>query len=90
MNALLTRLPRISWPQLIWRNSLLPMMGLLCFLLFWQIAASQITTSLGTLPGPMATAQQFGNLVAEHQRERAKEQAFYERQNKRNASYNFV
>ncbi len=85
MSALLTKLPRFSWPQLTWRNSLLPLMGLLCFLAIWHAGASQVNTSLGSLPGPVATAQQFGNLLDEHQRERAKEQAFYERQAQRNA-----
>lgn len=43
-------------------------------------------TSLGTLPGPVQTFQQFSNLVDDHWQEREKEQAFIERQEKRNAA----
>ena len=40
---------------------------------------------LGRLPGPVQVWQQVQNLGAEHQRERGKEAAFYERQEQRNA-----
>ena len=42
-------------------------------------------TSLGALPGPVQVWQQAKNLWADHLAERAKERAFYERQDKRNA-----
>ena len=35
-----------------WQNMAFPFVGLLAFLFFWQIAASQVTTTLGSLPGP--------------------------------------
>ncbi len=65
---------------------LLPMIGLLVFLLIWHLAARQVHTSLGTLPGPSQTFTQFSNLVSEHWREREKATAFIERQEKRNAA----
>ncbi|WP_423896039.1 ABC transporter permease [Candidatus Pelagadaptatus aseana] len=64
----------------------IPMMGILFFLLFWSIAASNIDTSLGKFPGPSAVWEQFGSLYDEHVTEREKEEAFYERQEKRNAA----
>jgi nitrate/nitrite transport system permease protein len=52
----------------------------------WHLAAREVQTSLGTLPGPVQTFQQFSNLVDDHWQEREKEQAFIERQEKRNAA----
>ncbi len=70
-----------------WLPSLLmPMIGLLAFVLFWQLVAGSINTSLGTFPGPVQTASQFGQLVKEHQREQVKADAFYVRQEQRNAA----
>lgn len=68
-----------------WQNMAFPFVGLLAFLFFWQIAASQVTTTLGSLPGPVATAQQFMGLVDEHEAEQDKKTAFYQRQEQRNA-----
>ena len=50
----------------------------------WSLAAKQVQTSLGTLPGPYETGQQFSGLVKEHFASRDKEVAFYERQEVRN------
>ncbi|SFI35205.1 nitrate/nitrite transport system permease protein [Pseudomonas guineae] len=66
-------------------NLLLPIIGVLVFLLFWQIAAGSINTSLGKFPGPTQVATQFVGLVKEHQREQLKAEAFYQRQEQRNA-----
>ncbi|MGE6793030.1 ABC transporter permease [Pseudomonas guineae] len=66
-------------------NLLLPIIGVLVFLLFWQIAAGSINTSLGKFPGPTQVATQFVGLVKEHQREQLKADAFYQRQELRNA-----
>ncbi|MCQ3827883.1 ABC transporter permease [Microbulbifer elongatus] len=63
----------------------LPLAGILAFLLLWSITAQNIDTSLGKFPGPAAVMEQFNALYDEHQRSREKEQAFYERQEKRNA-----
>ncbi|HAS6681204.1 TPA: ABC transporter permease subunit [Vibrio parahaemolyticus] len=68
------------------RLVLLPVIGLLSFLAMWHLAAREVQTSLGTLPGPVQTFQQFSNLVDDHWQEREKEQAFIERQEKRNAA----
>ncbi len=62
----------------------LPLLGLSIFLMFWQVGASKIETSLGTFPGPVQVWEQSKSLVAEHQEEQIKAQAFYERQEARN------
>ncbi|MEM8497896.1 MAG: ABC transporter permease [Pseudomonadota bacterium] len=63
-----------------------PTFGILLFLAFWQIVAANIVTSLGAFPGPTEVWTQSKNLVVEHQEQRAKADAFYERQEKRNAA----
>ena len=63
----------------------LPILGVAVFILLWSAGANKIDTSLGKFPGPQAVAEQVVNLIDEHQASRAKEAAFYERQNKRNA-----
>jgi len=68
-----------------WRASLLPVMGILCFLFAWQMLASQVQTSLGALPGPIATAKQVGALYQEYRSEQEKKEAFFARQEARNA-----
>lgn len=62
-----------------------PIVGLLVFLLLWSYAAGNIKTSLGQFPGPAQVYSAAGNLVDEHNAEREKAVAFYERQDKRNA-----
>ncbi|MCK7597730.1 ABC transporter permease [Microbulbifer sp. CAU 1566] len=90
------KLPRFKLPQLsdVFNGTLvsgairlvaLPLAGILAFLLLWSITAQNIDTSLGKFPGPAAVMEQFNSLYGEHQRSREKEQAFYERQEKRNA-----
>ncbi len=68
-----------------WRASLLPVMGILCFLFAWQMLASQVQTSLGALPGPVATAKQVGVLYQEYRTEQDNREAFFARQEARNA-----
>ena len=63
----------------------LPVIALIVFLGAWSGVASQIQTSLGQLPGPVDVWSQAMTLIDEHKEERAKEKAFYERQEKRNA-----
>jgi len=63
----------------------LPVIALVVFLGAWSGVASQIQTSLGQLPGPVDVWNQAMTLIDEHKEERAKEKAFYERQEKRNA-----
>lgn len=62
-----------------------PFIGILVFLFLWSVTASKIDTSLGQFPGPSQVWQQATNLVDEHNAEREKQAAFYERQEKRNA-----
>lgn len=63
---------------------LMPLVGLLGFLLIWSITASNIQTSLGQFPGPTEVGSQVVNLYQEHQQERDKAEAFYQRQHDRN------
>jgi len=63
----------------------IPLIGILIFLFMWSVAAKNIDTSLGQFPGPSAVVEQFGNLYDEHVTSREKEEAFYERQEARNA-----
>ncbi len=67
------------------QNLVIPLAGIVFFLAFWSVAASNINTSLGKFPGPNAVWTQLNSLYVEHNEERTKEQAFYERQKKRNA-----
>ena len=62
-----------------------PMSGILIFLFIWNIGARNIHTSLGEFPGPAQVYEQSKNLLSEHNRERQKEAAFYQRQDDRNA-----
>ncbi len=63
----------------------IPALGLVFFLIFWQVGAQSIKTSLGTFPGPKEVLTQWGNLVDEHKTERKREENFYARQATRNA-----
>ncbi len=62
-----------------------PMIAFLIFLLAWSVAAQNVKTSLGNLPGPTQTWEQFQSLAGEHKAAREKEAAFYQRQEDRNA-----
>jgi nitrate/nitrite transport system permease protein len=64
----------------------IPMAGIAIFLIIWAAAAQSVKTSLGQFPGPAMVMEQFVALYDEHVTERGKEQAFYERQEKRNAA----
>ncbi|WP_426360564.1 ABC transporter permease [Pseudocolwellia sp. HL-MZ19] len=61
------------------------MIGMLIFLFLWTLAASSINTSLGKFPGPAEVSTQMVNLYHEHVAERDKADAFYKRQEDRNA-----
>lgn len=67
------------------KNVLAPLSGILVFLLLWSFSAQNIDTSLGKFPGPSAVVEQFGALYEEHVIEREKSEAFYVRQEERNA-----
>lgn len=74
-------------PQLkeLWRSLGIPLAAILLFLAAWGVLAPKVKTSLGVLPGPVQVWQQAENLWADHLAVRAKERAFYARQEKRNA-----
>ena len=65
------------------KNVLVPAIAVLTFLVLWQAGAKQVQTSLGALPGPGAVWEQTQALYSEHNAERDKEAAFYERLQKR-------
>lgn len=78
----------INWSltaRRLWQDVLVPLLGIIVFLLLWSFAAKQIDTSLGKFPGPQVVFQQFGLLYQEHLAEREKATAFYQRQEERNA-----
>ncbi len=72
-------------PTQMIKSLIVPLAGILVFLFIWNIGAKNIHTSLGEFPGPAQVYEQSKNLIAEHNRERDKEVAFYERQEQRNA-----
>ncbi|WP_291722707.1 ABC transporter permease [Magnetospirillum sp. 64-120] len=71
--------------QELWRQLGIPLLSIGLFLLAWAALAPKVHTSLGAIPGPVQVWEQVVVLVADHNSERAKEAAFYARQDKRNA-----
>ncbi len=67
------------------RVLLVPLIGIGIFLAAWGVLAPKVHTSLGAIPGPVEVAQQAGGLWQDHLAEREKADAFYERQDERNA-----
>lgn len=65
----------------------IPLLSVLIFLGLWSLAATQIKVSFGALPGPGAVVVEFGNLWQDHRAERAREAAFYARQEERKAAF---
>ncbi len=64
---------------------ILPALGLAFFVLLWSLVAKNIDTSLGQFPGPSQVASQASALWQEHKAESEKAEAFYKRQEDRNA-----
>jgi nitrate/nitrite transport system permease protein len=62
----------------------IPLIGILIFILAWAVLAPRVQTSLGSVPGPVEVWEQAGNLWQDHLREREKEVVFYERLEARN------
>jgi len=88
INAQLNRVTDINWadqPRILLNKLGVPLLAIGLFLLVWGGVAQQIETSLGQVPGPAKVWEQAMVLVDEHISEREKEEAFYERQEKRNA-----
>lgn len=71
-------------PQGMVRAITMPVLGVLVFLLLWQLAAQNVTTSLGSLPGPADVWEQAGNLWADHVQEQQRAAEFIEMQKERN------
>ena len=61
----------------------LPIIGVVVFLMVWHVGAANVNTSLGKFPGPIEVYTQSGVLYSEHTEQRAKQAAFYERQEAR-------
>jgi nitrate/nitrite transport system permease protein len=68
----------------LWLQLGVPVLAIVIFLGGWAVLAPRVHTSLGTLPGPGQVWAQTVNLYQDHLAERAKERAFYQRQEKRN------
>jgi nitrate/nitrite transport system permease protein len=66
------------------RVLLIPVTGIILFVLAWAALAPQVQTSLGTIPGPGQVWEQALNLLDDHVREREKRDAFFVRLEKRN------
>lgn len=62
-----------------------PIIAFMFFLLMWDWSAAKVQTSLGAIPGPTAVWSQAESLVEDHYKEKEKEEAFYQRQEVRNA-----
>ncbi len=69
----------------LWMGAGVPVVALGVFLVLWGASASSINTSLGAIPGPAQVLEAAQGLLEDHRSERAKEAAFYERQEARNA-----
>ena len=65
------------------KGILIPAFALLVFLGLWGAGAKNVQTSLGVLPGPAKVWEQTVALYGEHVEEGKKEEAFYERLQKR-------
>lgn len=78
------QLKAIKWREVL-ISILMPLIGVLAFILLWHTAAPNINTSLGDFPQPKQVFEQWGNLVEEYNTEQEREAQFYERQEKRNA-----
>lgn len=71
----------------LWLVMGIPLLAFVVFLLLWGQLSSKIETSLGTIPGPKEVYEQAVGLWAGHKAQREKAEAFYDRQEQRNAKY---
>ena len=69
----------------VWRLLGVPLLSISLFLVAWGALAPKVETSLGAVPGPAQVWQEALNLHADAIREGEKADAFYDRQDKRNA-----
>ncbi len=76
-----------SLMRTLFRSFVPPLLGIFVFLVLWDIGASHVQTSLGTLPGPVAVIRQAGNLYQEYRNEQERKAAFIKRQAERKAEF---
>jgi len=69
----------------LWLDLGAPLVAILAFLILWSQVSAGVQTSLGQIPGPAAVWGQAKSLWVDHQVQREKAAAFYERQARRNA-----
>ena len=72
MSATISFLKQLPEQKVMLKRSsewLLPVLGVLFFVVVWHFSALQVKTSLGSLPGPVQTAEQFVLLVEDHLKE---------------------
>jgi nitrate/nitrite transport system permease protein len=67
----------------VWHGIGVPVLAIAGFLLLWGALAPRVSTSLGAVPGPAEVWEQTKTLWADHAGERAKEAAYYVRQETR-------
>lgn len=68
-----------------WSAVGIPFIAFTIFFGLWAVAASQIQTSLGKVPGPMQVLAQAKTLVVEYQEEKKKQRAFRQKEAQKNA-----
>ncbi len=69
----------------LWQQMGIPLVSIGVFLLLWAQLSSNITTSLGVLPGPVQIVEEVQGLWAEHVAQQEQREAFFVRQQERNA-----
>ncbi|MCP5365859.1 MAG: ABC transporter permease [Hyphomicrobiales bacterium] len=77
--------PRQQFKEL-WTGLCVPVLAIAIFLGAWAVLAPQVQTSLGAIPGPAQVWEQAEVLYQDHVASRERADAFYERQEKRNAA----
>jgi len=70
----------------LWTGLCVPLLAIAIFLGAWAILAPQVQTSLGAIPDPAQVWEQAEVLYSDHVAARERADAFYERQEKRNAA----
>ena len=70
--------------KIMWLTIGVPVLAFMLFLGLWSVSASKIHTSLGAIPGPTSVWHEASGLMKEHEAERKKAAAFFERQRVRN------
>ncbi|MBX2858264.1 MAG: ABC transporter permease [Cellvibrionaceae bacterium] len=71
----------------LWLVMGIPIVAFAVFLFLWGQLSNKVVTSLGAIPGPAQVYEQAKGLWEDHKQQREKADAFYERQEKRNAKY---